>query len=133
MSGVIQILLAAGSENSVSSSMYFTLQQINGNDDSVVGIITDGVSISAIAGTGFNINAIPTESIGSVVFSMTGPVNKTQTESVAPYALYGDTAGNFSSGAAIPVGTYNLTVTAWSASGGTGTILGQDIIVFYAV
>ncbi len=57
--------------------------------------------------------------VGSVKMQLSGPVNKMQTESFAPYALYGDNAGNYNL-ANLPPGDYTLTATPFSQSGGNG-------------
>ena len=57
---------------------------------------------------------------GSVVFGLSGAESHSQTENVAPYALFGDSSGNYNAWTPTP-GTYQLTATAWSGVGGTGT------------
>ncbi|GAB3042575.1 lamin tail domain-containing protein [Spirosoma pulveris] len=58
--------------------------------------------------------------VGSVKFSLSGSQNQNVTETVAPYALFGDVAGNFN--AWVPqVGSYTLTATPYTGAGGTGT------------
>ncbi len=67
----------------------------------------------------FNVDAIACNGlVGSVVFSINGSVFRT--ESAAPYALNGDKKGAFKSWNP-SVGTYLITATPYSGSGGTGT------------
>ena len=49
----------------------------------------------------------------------------TQTESVAPYSLFGDDNGNFS-GRVLPEEPFTLTVQAFSETRGNGTLLGAE-------
>jgi len=57
--------------------------------------------------------------VGSVVLQLSGPTNDSQTENVAPYALFGDSGGDYR-GKTLPVGDYTLTATPYSSTGGLG-------------
>ena len=57
--------------------------------------------------------------IGSMTFNLTGATTHNQTESVAPYYLFGDAAGIADPGT-LTNGAYTLVATPWSASGGGG-------------
>ncbi|NJL15795.1 MAG: hypothetical protein HC913_24155 [Microscillaceae bacterium] len=60
--------------------------------------------------------------VGSIVLKLTGTLTHTQTESVAPYVLYGDNAGNYNPPPSpFTEGNYTITATPYSASGGNGT------------
>ena len=48
----------------------------------------------------------------SVDFVLTGPINRTWTENVTPYALFGDINGNYN-GVKLPLGNYHLEATAY--------------------
>jgi hypothetical protein len=52
--------------------------------------------------------------------TLSGPVNRSVTENVAPYALFGDNNGNYN-GRTLPVGNYTLTARAYSSSNRGGT------------
>ncbi|MEL7531611.1 MAG: DUF5060 domain-containing protein [Bacteroidota bacterium] len=68
----------------------------------------------------FNIRAYTQPSpTGSVRFAWNGQ-NNFQTENNAPYALFGDNAGNFA-GQALSVGAYSITAIAYSAANAGGT------------
>jgi hypothetical protein len=71
----------------------------------------------------------PTQAIGSIVFNLTGPVNFEKKESMAPYALNGDSNGDYKP-FDFPNGTYTLTGSLYSGSGGSGTLLGTETITF---
>ena len=58
--------------------------------------------------------------VGSVVFALSGAQAHSQTENVAPYALFSDFQGNYFAWVP-PVGSYTLAATAFSGSDGTGT------------
>lgn len=58
--------------------------------------------------------------VGSVVFSLSGAVNRTQTESAAPYALFSDNAGNYHPWTPV-LGNYTLTARPYTNSSGGGT------------
>jgi hypothetical protein len=58
--------------------------------------------------------------VGSVVLSLSGTQARTQTENNAPYALFGDDGHGVYSPWTPAVGSYSLTSTPWSLSGGTG-------------
>ena len=57
--------------------------------------------------------------IESVSLSLSGPESRSQTENIAPYALYGDNSGNYN-GEILPEGAYTLTATAYDGSDATG-------------
>ena len=59
-------------------------------------------------------------SVGSVVLNLSGELNQTRTESVAPYALFGDRSGNYRGVDFLP-GTYTISATPYSDTGGNGT------------
>ena len=136
----VTALDAAGNESAVSNTVtintssaggaFFILEHIRASDDMVTGTITDGYSVTSTNATTFNVNAIPSSSIGSAVFTLTGPISRNVIESVSPYALYSDDNGNFKEGPNLTTGSYSLTITAWSAAGGTGTQIAQDIVNF---
>ena len=84
-------------------------------------------------GTGLNFRANTNPSlVGSVAFELTGPVSNTRTESSAPYALFGDAAGDYSEND-LPIGEYTLTATAFNGSGQSGGMLGQPLVLNFSV
>jgi hypothetical protein len=97
----------------------FTL--VNANSDSDILTISNGSSFSlAQVGSALNIRTNTAGTIGSVVMKLTGAKAVTATESVAPYALFGDDRGNYNVGS-LPAGSYTLSATPYSSSGGSGT------------
>lgn len=88
------------------------------------------ISTATTQGKGLNIRANTSPAtVGSVVISLKGPVTRTRLENVAPYALFGDTNGDYT-GVPLPSGTYSLTATAYSSPGKSGTVLGTQDIQF---
>ena len=71
---------------------------------------------------GIRVETADGETVGSVKLELTGAASKTQTESLAPYSLYGDDGTNVA-GARLPVGSYTLKATAHAEAGGEGAKL----------
>lgn len=111
---------ACFSEASAQSVTSFHL--VDAATDADLGPIPDGATIdlASYSTTTFNIrvstNPFP---VGSVVFDYNG-TPAYATESSAPYALFGDNAGNYNAWTPSP-GAYTLTATAFSGSGGAGS------------
>jgi hypothetical protein len=99
----------------------FTL--INAGTDQDMFELSNGMVInqSLVQGLSLNIRANTNPSIvGSVLFTLSGPVNRTATENEAPYAIFGDRNGNYS-GRTLPAGTYTLSARAYSNRNRGGT------------
>ena len=114
-------------ENGVTS---FTL--VNANTDTDIFTLSEGLTIDAatVQGIPLNIRANTNPAIvGSVFLSLTGPVGNSRTESAAPYALFGDTGGNYT-GNLLSDGNYTMNATAYSGSGLSGTNLGSLTVQF---
>ncbi|WP_088340883.1 malectin domain-containing carbohydrate-binding protein [Robiginitalea sediminis] len=84
--------------------------------------ITEGmqIDVNTLPTANLNIRAEAGPLTESVVLQLSGPLTKSQTESVPPYALYGDASGNYNP-QVFPLGTYNLNATAYSGNSGSGT------------
>jgi len=67
----------------------------------------------------FNIRAETFGDVGSVRLEIDGPIKKTQLENVDPYALWGDTDGDYA-GTFLPQGTFTVTAQAFSQENGKG-------------
>ncbi|SMD44497.1 delta-60 repeat domain-containing protein/Por secretion system C-terminal sorting domain-containing protein [Aquiflexum balticum DSM 16537] len=99
----------------------FTLINSANNQDMFE--LTDGMVIdeSQTSGLRLNIRANTNPTIvGSVYFTLSGPVNRDATENVTPYAIFGDKNGNYS-GRTLPAGTYTLSAQAYSDRNRRGT------------
>ncbi|MEM9328557.1 MAG: PKD domain-containing protein, partial [Bacteroidota bacterium] len=96
-------------------------------------LVVDDVIILEQSPTSISMTYEPVNStVESVVFNLQGPVNQSQTESVPPYALAGDSNGNFSPFGFVP-GDYTITATAYNANGGGGDVLETQTIDFTVV
>jgi Flp pilus assembly pilin Flp len=69
--------------------------------------------------------------VGSVTIQLVGPTNVTRTENIIPYSIFGDTDGDFAGGTLSP-GDYTITATAYTGSGGSGTVMGTLTMDFKA-
>ncbi|MEO1652891.1 MAG: PKD domain-containing protein, partial [Bacteroidota bacterium] len=122
------ILELDGGGNPPAGSRVTEFRLINAQSDQDLGPLNNNVLLApSDLGTRFlSVQAItdPNE-VGSVVFELTGPVSRTQTENILPYALFGDNNGDYN-GVNLPDGTYTLSATPYSgkkASGVAGTPL----------
>nr|WP_286943714.1 fibronectin type III domain-containing protein [Allomuricauda sp.] len=108
---------------------YGTIKLYNALTDQEIQDISDASTYDLnIVGDSLNIVAVPPGSVGSVTFSTT--VGESRTESVAPYAFKGDVSGDFMSWLTLPNHLdvpITFTVNYWSAGGGTGSLVGDDV------
>ncbi len=74
----------------------------------------------------YSIEAVPSGSAGSVRFTLGG---HSQTENVQPYALFGDSSGNFD-GSALPSGPQALKVDVFAGQNGSGGLIGTAQLAF---
>jgi len=111
----ITVLSNSSSTRQVAS---FTLVNAATNKD--IGTLANGDVINlSVTGTSLNIRANVSGSVGSVRFGLDKNTNF-GTESAAPYALAGDSNGDYA-GWTPAQGGHSLTATPYSGSGGTGT------------
>jgi uncharacterized repeat protein (TIGR02543 family) len=97
----------------------FTL--INSQNNGDVMTITNGSTVNVAGLTAVNIRANTSPTIvGSVVLNLTGSTTFNRTETAAPYALFGDTNGNYFNGTLNP-GSHSLTGMPFTQGGGNGT------------
>ena len=111
----------------------FTLVDASTNAD--VGTIADGATFTlpapANGSYGVRVETSGNAEFGSVKLALSGARTVTQTESVAPWSLYGDDGTNVA-GAGLPAGSYTLTATAHAEAGGQGEAL-QTLAVSFTV
>ena len=98
---------------------------IDADTDQVIGALSDGdvLSLDSLPTANLAVRAdtLPA-TVGSVRFDLDGIVGF-RTESAAPYALFGDSGGNFAPWSGVPlVGTHSLTATPFSGARGSGTV-----------
>jgi uncharacterized protein YjdB len=108
---------------------------INAGNNSEIQTLSNGTQLlSGQVGSlslAIRVNTNPT-TVGSVFISLSGPINATRTENAAPYALFGDSNGNFN-GRTFPIGIYTLSATAYSGSNRSGTVGPTTTIQFSIV
>ncbi|SHJ59590.1 repeat domain (List_Bact_rpt) [Hymenobacter daecheongensis DSM 21074] len=110
-------MLAAAPAFAVAS---FTL--VNADTDQDIKVLSAGTRLNLAALPTRNLNVRANTSpatVGSVVFSLSGAQARSQTESVAPYALFSDASGDYNPWTPA-VGAYSLTATPYSGAGGAG-------------
>lgn len=111
----------------------FTL--VNADNDQDLMTITDNLEINLAElptnNLNIRVNTNPT-TVGSVQMSLTGAMTHMITESAAPYALYGDSNGNYNAWVPV-VGDYTLVAATFTQSGGTGTVGTPSTINFSIV
>ncbi len=99
------------------------------------GALADGATLTGIDPAkvyGFRAEVAADDDVESVTFALSGSALEEdvgQTESWAPYSLYGDSGGN-EHGAALGDGAYTLAATAWSEDGGKGEALETLSVAF---
>ncbi|TCZ67481.1 malectin domain-containing carbohydrate-binding protein [Flaviaesturariibacter aridisoli] len=114
----IEVLAAAPAGPAVSS---FTL--VNAANEQDIQTLANGatINLATLPSRSLNIRANTSPgTVGSVVFSLSGSQTRNATETAAPYALFGDNAGNYNAWTPAP-GSYTLQATPFTGPGGSGT------------
>jgi uncharacterized protein YjdB len=110
----------------------FTL--VNADSDTDILELTNGsiLDINQVLGLNLNIrvNTNP-ETVGSVAISISGPISATITENVAPYALFGDSNGNYN-GRILSEGSYSLEAVPYSEPN-FGGIKGTPLSIQFSI
>lgn len=107
---------------------------IDAETDEDIMEIEDGMSIdlSTLPTSFLSIRANTIGEVQSVRFQLRGAINRNQTESVVPYALFGDVAPDYF-GRDFVVGEYNLNAVPFSETAGTGEAGGALTVHFTIV
>jgi len=114
---LLVLLAGIAAADSVTS---FTL--INADTDADIGTLNHGdtLNLAALPTSNLNVRAnTDPATVGSVRFSLDGNANY-RTENTAPYALEGDSSGNYNPWTP-SLGSHTLTATPYSDSGAGGT------------
>lgn len=93
------------------------LNLIDADTNTVISPISDGAEFTLVEGDAINIEALVSGDVGSVEFLVNG--SSVQTENTAPYALAGDSNGNFSAWNWSP-GSYTVTARPYTQSNRNG-------------
>jgi CubicO group peptidase (beta-lactamase class C family) len=115
---VQKLVAAIGATTTTSSVSSFTL--VNADTDQDLGLLSNGATVDLAALPTRNLNVRANTSpatVGSVRFVLDGAA---AVESAAPYALFGDSGGNYAPWTPA-AGSHTLTATPYSGSGATGT------------
>ncbi|MGF1445243.1 MAG: Ig-like domain-containing protein [Pikeienuella sp.] len=104
---------------------------VDADSDTEIGELENGETLprDILAGAEFSIRAVPSVPAGSIVFTSSFG---TQTENVAPYAIFGDQSGDYA-GNALTLGTKTVTAKIYAGKNGSGALLGESTIVFDVV
>lgn len=131
------ILLCALAAGLLPAADVVSLTLINADTDQAVAgydPIPAGASLNlaSLPTTRLNLRANLDGAVGSVRFVWSGAESGTRTESSAPYALHGDTAGDYNPWTPA-TGGYSVTVTPYSGSGATGAVAGAALTLPFSV
>ena len=119
------LVQATNSDSSVITG--FTL--VNASTDADIGALGASVTATRNGVYGIRAEVAPNADIGSIVMQLSGEVAHSQTESVAPYSLYGD-RNNREHGRALDEGTYTISATAYAEPRGQGDVIGTRALTF---
>ncbi|TWU28688.1 G8 domain-containing protein [Bythopirellula polymerisocia] len=111
--------------------LFLVAADLEGDPD--ISALTEGmvINLTTLPTPNLNVRANANAETGSVGFNLSGPSPHTQTESVLPYALFGDAGGDFHSETMLP-GKYTLVVTPYTLSGLGGTA-GESVTINFTV
>ncbi|TGE17331.1 InlB B-repeat-containing protein [Hymenobacter elongatus] len=107
---------------------------INADTDQGIQALASGatLNLATLPTKNLNIRANTTPAtVGSVVLALSGTQTKSQTENIAPYALYSDSNSDYNPWTPA-VGSYSLTATPYSGTNGGGTA-GTKLTITFAV
>ncbi|MDX2306212.1 MAG: malectin domain-containing carbohydrate-binding protein [Microscillaceae bacterium] len=113
--------LSVSKQALVNEVISFTL--INATTDTEITTLSNGavINVSTIGTRNLTLRANTSAGvIGSVRLVLTGPISNQRTENTAPYALFGDAAGNYE-GAIFANGSYTMAATPYSQANLQGT------------
>ena len=119
------LVQATNSDSSVITG--FTL--VNASTDADIGALGASVTATRNGVYGIRAEVAADADIGSIVMQLSGEVAHSQTESVAPYSLYGD-RNNREHGRALGEGTYTISATAYAEPQGQGDVIGTRALTF---
>ncbi len=109
------------------------LDVIDADSELVIGVVSDDeqvLHLADIAAESFALNLVGAPAATeSVTFDLSGPVSYSRIENTAPYAAFGNRGGDFF-GTEIVVGSYTMTVEAFSSDSGRGESIGRHIFEF---
>ncbi len=107
-----------------------SFELVDADTDQVIAQLSDGAEITLDAGQNVNLVANTSGSIGSVRFWVDGAY--TANENAAPYAIAGDSSGDFKVWSITP-GTHTVDAIPYTLANGGGESCGQDSVTFTLV
>ncbi len=120
----------------LNASQDIDVYLIDADTDQRIKAITNGetITVAPNVGDSLSIEAVPGNSglagqVNSMRLTIGGPIGSSQVENVAPYALFGDTSGNFT-GRSFDSGTYSLDLFGFDASNAKGTLVARQSLSF---
>ncbi len=105
----------------IDADLDVVVQTLNGGD------FVDPVFLASGSATIAVVAAPSAPAIGSVRLTV-GPFSRL--ESASPYALFGDSSGNFTGGLILAEGPYVLRLEVYEGSGGSGAVIGDFLVDF---
>lgn len=129
----VALVKSAGTTPPPTGTSVTSFTLVNADTDLDLGPMTSGVTINYATLPTRNLNVRANTNpatVGSVRFSLDGAAN-TMTENGAPYALAGDTAGNYNAWTPA-LGSHTLTATPYASAGAAGTA-GTPLTVSFTV
>ncbi|MDA3960584.1 MAG: DUF5060 domain-containing protein, partial [Planctomycetota bacterium] len=112
-------LVIACAVSAVSAATVTSFTLVNADTNADIGQLVDGdvLDLTSLASTKLNVRASISGTAAKVNFALSGAMSHTQSEGVAPYALFGDSSGNYNAWTPV-VGDYSLSANC----DGTGTL-----------
>lgn len=110
-------------DNPSSVNEVTALVLVNADTDTDITVLSDGISIDlgSLPTTNLNIRAEASSDVESVFLQISGDLNNTRKENIEPFALFGDSSGNYS-GRNFGVGSYGLSATPYTEDNLNGTM-----------
>ena len=121
--GSILPIFMAGPGSTAAAADILSYTLMNADTNGEIMPLTPGMTLdfATLPTRNLNIRANTSDGpVGSVVFNLTGPENRTSTENIAPYALFSDFQGDYFPWTP-PLGEYRLLATPYDGPDGTGT------------
>lgn len=106
---------------------------MNATNDQEIKVLANGetINLATVGSRNLNIRVNTNAGVGSVGMVLSGKQSRTQTDNGAPFALFGDTNGDFKNWTPT-TGNYTLTATPYTGSNATGSA-GTPLTVSFTV
>ncbi|WP_405415823.1 Ig-like domain-containing protein [Maribacter sp. Asnod1-A12] len=128
-SDLVNVVVGSVSNPTTPTVPSLTLNLINATSNTNISTLTDGASLNSSDAQNINVRANVPSNSQSVLFQLSGAKTETRYENVAPYALFGDEGGNYVA-TTLSNGSYQLVVSAYSGTNGSGSLVATETISF---